>query len=435
MCQNWQMLPAIDDSHPALERAREQVDRASRPAILLSRDYRILHANRSYRERYQEHIRLGEDRCHQISHRYEGPCDEHGETCPLRQCIERDGPARVLHVHQCRAGAEHVDVSMEPVRDRRGRIIAFIEFIQNLTVASPVAGVAGMVGDSPSFNRALEGIRRVAPSQLPVLLLGESGTGKELFARALHEESIRGAGPFVPVECSGLTASLIESELFGHEAGAFTGARVRTQGLVGAARGGTLFLDEIGDVPLELQVKLLRLLESGTYRRVGSVEAIEADFRLVCATHADLELATKQGRFRLDLYYRINAFPIPIPALRQRLEDLPVLCAQFLEGSGKSLGETALARLRKHDFPGNIRELRNLMQRAALLSDGARIEEEHLRLRPQRAPERELVSLEQAERDYLRWAVQSHAGDRASLADALGVSARTLYRKLAELGL
>lgn len=435
MCHNWQMSPAISDSHPALSRARKDVDGALVPAILLSRDYRILHANPSYRSRYQEHIRLGEDRCHQISHRFKGPCDEHGETCPLRQCIERDGPARVLHVHQCRSGAEHVDVSMEPVRDRQGQIIAFIEFIQNLTVASPLPGVAGLVGDSAVFNRALEGIRRVAPSQLPVLLLGESGTGKELFARALHEESIRGSAPFVPVECSGLSASLFESELFGHEAGSFTGARDRKLGLVEAARGGTLFLDEIGDVPLGLQVKLLRLLESGTYRRVGSVEAIKADFRLVCATHADLELGTQQGRFRLDLYYRINAFPIPIPALRERLEDLPVLCAQFLEGSGKSLGQSALARLRQHTFPGNIRELRNLMQRAALLCDGARIEAQHLSLMPSRVGERELVSLEQAERDYLRWAVQAHPGDRASLAKALGVSARTLYRKLAELGL
>ena len=429
------MVDSTDESD-SLRAARRAVQDSSVPAVLVDRDYRIIAANRLYRERYDPDIQLGVSQCFRVSHRYPGPCDRHGESCPLSRCLETGSATRVLHVHHCQSGPEHVDVAMEPVWDDAGAIVAFIERMETVTTASSRPGGVELLGESRSFNEVIGAVRRVAPSEVPVLLLGESGTGKELLAKAVHAESTRSAGPFIPVECSGLTESLFESELFGHEAGAFTGARGRRDGLVAAARGGTLFLDEVGDIPLPLQVKLLRLLESRTYRRVGSVEPMSADFRLVCATHGDLDAAVEAGRFRLDLLHRINAFPIRVPALRDRREDLPLLCARFLGGTGLRLGAAAERALGRMPFPGNVRELKNLLRRAALLCDGTVIEPHHLALpgTNQPASHAGIVTLEEAERDYLKWVVRHFEGDRAVLAGRLGVSERTLYRKLAALG-
>jgi DNA-binding NtrC family response regulator len=300
-----------------------------------------------------------------------------------------------------------------------------------------------MVGRSPAFNRMLGLISRVAPSRTPVLLQGESGSGKELAARAIHDASLCSEGPFVPVECSGLSETLFESELFGHERGAFTGAVARKQGLIEAARGGTLFLDEVGDIPLGQQVKLLRLLETGTYRPVGSVVSHQADFRLVCATHRDLKAMIAQGAFRQDLYYRISAFPVDLPPLRERPEDLPLLVESLLlRIAGErtlKLHSSAMAALRRHDFPGNVRELRNILEHAALLADGDTIELEHLPRDcacnggAEGVPETldcGVVPLDVVERRYLLRVLRAFHGDRRELAARLGVSERTLYRKL-----
>jgi transcriptional regulator with PAS, ATPase and Fis domain len=235
--------------------------------------------------------------------------------------------------------------------------------------------------------------------------------------------------------------------LFGYEQGAFTGANKAKRGLVDATAGGTLFLDEIGDVPLAFQVKLLRLLESGMFRRVGGTEPHRADFRLVCATHRDLAAMVQAGTFRQDLFYRINAFPVVLPPLRERRSDIPILCDAFLakKHPGKRIDPDALARLVHHDWPGNIRELRNVVERMALLSDGRDLRCEHLPSElvtpnaPRSEPPRrataeafavsEVFPLDRIEADYLRWAA-ARTPDRASLAQALGVSERTLYRKL-----
>ena len=404
------------------------------PAVLVSLDYRILAVNRAYKRKYPKDIELGKDRCHWVSHRFRTPCDENGETCPLRTCRETSGSSRVLHVHFSPTGPEHVDVMMEPILDSSGAIVAFLEILR--TVHSMGRGEAQLIGRSRSFTRAIGSVQRVADSDVAVLLEGESGTGKELFAQALHQESDRRDGPFIPVECSGLTESLFESELFGHEAGSFTGARRKKAGLVEAARGGTLFLDEIGDIPIGLQVKLLRLLESRTFRRVGSVDRHHTDFRLICATHTDLLQLVRDGRFRLDLYYRINAFPITVPPLRERRTDIPLLCVRFLATSGKRLSKSALDALQAHSFPGNIRELKNLMRRAVLLCDGQTIFPQHLMLLEQREepPKPTKVRpLAEVEAEYLRWARENFVGDRAELAEALGLSPRTLYRKLSAL--
>ncbi len=231
-----------------------------------------------------------------------------------------------------------------------------------------------MVGYSRPFTRMLELAKRVAAQESSVLLLGESGTGKELVAHAIHDMSPRASAPFVAVECSGLTETLFESEMFGYEKGAFTGAAGRKIGLVEAVSGGTLFLDEVGDIPLSLQVKLLRLMEAGTYRRIGGLEPLRADFRLVAATHRDLAQMVREGTFRQDLFFRINVFPIQLPPLRERMEDLPMLVKSLLshlEPARKiKLSDEAMAALMKHDFPGNVRELRNILERALIMVDG-----------------------------------------------------------------
>jgi len=245
----------------------------------------------------------------------------------------------------------------------------------------------------------------------------------------------------VVVECSGLTETLFESELFGYEKGAFTGASQRKIGLVESASGGTLFLDEVGDIPLALQVKLLRLLETGTFRRVGGVETLRADFRLIAATHRDLMVMVERGSFRRDLYYRLSVFPIHLPALRERREDIVLLADTLLTrlapGRAYTLSAAARARLQAYDYPGNIRELRNILERAMLMADGDTLLPEHLppELAGEAAaamPDEEaIVPLETAELRYLQWALARHGGDRKSLAAQLGISERTLYRKLA----
>merc|ERR1711879_366944 len=289
-------------------------------------------------------------------------------------------------------------------------------------------------------------------------LLGESGTGKELAAQYLHRNSPRANSPFVTVECSGLTESLFESELFGHEKGAFTGATHRKPGLVDAARGGTLFLDEVGDIPLPMQVKLLRLIESGSYRPVGSVTPKQADFRLICATHRQLTDMVDAGEFRRDLYYRISPFPIPLPSLAERREDIvPIarhLLHQLHNDRAVTLSESACQWLQQQHFPGNIRELRNRLERAILLCDDREIQPSHLQLdlgyghnrqanaqhdRPNdtdgTSPPVQLtlpgqVSLDELEAHYLHHLQRDFQGDNAKLARQIGISERTLYRKL-----
>ena len=333
--------------------------------------------------------------------------------------------------------------SISPSSSRSGRS-STSTYSAPIPHASATAG-GSFVGRSNAFSDMLELIQRGARSEVPILLLGESGTGKELAARAIHDASLRSKGAFVPVECSGLGEALFESELFGHARGSFTGAHARKPGLVEAATGGTLFLDEIGDVPLSLQVKLLRVLESGMYRPVGDIEARSADFRLVCATHRDIDCMVAEGSFRRDLYFRINTFPIAMPPLRERTEDIPILCDTLLANSAKRLSDEALRLLQRHDFPGNIRELRNIVERAVLLTDGVLIEPKHLpaylggaRTSAPATAEptsgwpwgEALLPLEEVEHRYLRWVYETHPGDRKALAERLGVSERTLYRKL-----
>lgn len=235
-------------------------------------------------------------------------------------------------------------------------------------------------GSSPSIRDLIELIRQVAPFNTSVLILGESGTGKERVARSIHANSDRAAGVFVPVNCGAIPAELMESELFGHEKGAFTGALTTRKGRFELAEGGTLFLDEIGDMSLDMQVKLLRVLQERSFERVGGSRSIQCDVRIVAATHRDLKQAVAEGRFREDLYYRLNVFPLEVPALRDRVSDLPLLVSELIQeverNSGAAVGfsPAAMRQLATHRWPGNVRELANLVERMAIMHPGRTIE-------------------------------------------------------------
>ncbi len=417
------------------------------PHILCDRQYRILAANAAYRRTYPAGRSVVGRTCYEVSHHYSVPCDQAGEACPLARGLNSGQRERVLHLHHTPRGEEYVNIELSPIRDGSGEIGWFIEKMEPMNVARGATDHHGLVGRAPAFQRMLELIARVAPSDASVLLQGESGTGKELVANAVHEASLRAQGPFVAVDCSGLPETLFESEVFGHERGAFTGATSRKPGLVEAASGGTLFLDEVGDIPLGMQVKLLRLLETGTYRRVGSTELRRADIRLVSATHRPLREMVAEGSFRQDLYFRLNTFPITVPALRERASDIPLLVESLL---GRVAGNRtlkvspeAMRYLVAYPYPGNVRELRNVLERASLMCDGETILPEHLAediLRPAAVPAPRAPAPEPGrdwhalEREALRQAVAAHRGSRRELARTLGISERTLYRKLRELG-
>ena len=433
---------------PGLAELEAYLEELPEPRIILGADYTILAANHAYGRDFGGGQAVIGKRCYQVSHGIDVPCDRAGESCPLKDSSISGHPQRVLHLHHTPRGEEHIDVETVPIPGTGNRPRLFVETMRVVRQASGRPAAQGMVGRSPAFLGMLHQIMRVAPSEAAVLLLGETGTGKELVAHALHEASKRAGGPFVAVDCSGLTETLFESELFGYEKGAFTGATHRKTGLVEAARGGTLFLDEIGELPLSLQVKLLRLLETGNYRRVGGVEALAADFRLVAATHQDLAEMVKKGEFRRDLYYRINTFPIHSPSLAERSEDIPLLAQSLLErvaGPRKHLSPGAVAVLCGRRFEGNIRELRNLLERASLLSDSEEILPEHLADNldhsANRAPIendnvfslRTTIPLDELQARYVAWAA-GHSQDRRTLASTLGVSERTLYRLLRRIG-
>ncbi|GMU66246.1 MAG: hypothetical protein AMXMBFR36_25200 [Acidobacteriota bacterium] len=414
----------------------------SDPAAVLDPEGRILAANSAYGAMLGLPVgRAVGRRCYQVSHGRDHPCWEAGEGCPMHLSLESGGVHRCVHVHRTSTGEIHHDVTAQPLAGRHGRAIAFLETFEPTRIASLDPSRPGMIGRSAAFNRMIEEIERVAPTETVVLLLGETGTGKELAARSLHELSLRSARPFVPVECSGLVETLIESELFGHERGSFTGAYARKPGLVEAAAGGTLFLDEVGDVPLAMQAKLLRFLETGSFRRVGGTDLLRADARIVAATHRDLASMVERGEFRADLYFRLTPYPVRVPPLRERIEDLELLAAAIGRRLGCDTGRCQLQRgaleaLRRHPFPGNVRELRNVLERACLLSDGGPIGLAHLPVQiaapgAALAPTPDRVRpLEEVERDYLRWAADRFGGDRGALARALGLSERTLFRKL-----
>ena len=305
--------------------------------------------------------------------------------------------------------------------------------------------VPPLVATDPSMLAVAEQIRKVAATNATVLLLGESGTGKEVAARAVHSESPRSAGPFVAVNCAAITETLLESEIFGHEKGAFTGATEARRGRFELADGGTLFLDEVGELAPGLQSKLLRVLEERKFERVGGSRTISVDVRLVAATNRDLAAEMQAGRFRADLYHRLAVFPIRLPPLRERKKDIVPLAEHLLVRIGEDLGRRGLslsaaarAALLARDWPGNVRELRNVLERAAILTDGKQLEAEHLGAAPA-APALAAAgvagTLRDAERATIAAALAATGGHRKQAAERLGIGERTLYDKIKDYGL
>jgi transcriptional regulator with PAS, ATPase and Fis domain len=304
-----------------------------------------------------------------------------------------------------------------------------------------------LLGVSQALREVLQQVRQVAPTSVPVLILGETGTGKELVARAIHEQSGRHAAPFVALNCAAIPEHLLEAELFGFRRGAFTGAERTKRGLLEEADGGTLFLDEIGEMPLALQVKLLRVLEVGELRALGATETRAVDVRIVSATHADLAESIERGRFRQDLFYRLNTVTLYLPPLRRRRVDIPFLAQHFAEEFGTAearritLSEDFLDALAHYDFPGNVRELRNAVERAiALTAPGEQPSERELPPEIRRVPRLLAMGtlrdrLLEVERHAICDALERHAGNRTRVARELGLSRVGLRQKMRRLGI
>jgi DNA-binding NtrC family response regulator len=324
------------------------------------------------------------------------------------------------------------------LRDRQSRLERRVQHLQ----PGP-----SLIGTSPSFQRAIQLLDRVAPTNSTVLILGETGTGKELIAREIHRRSSRLNEPFIPINCGALPDTLLESELFGYAKGAFTGADRPTQGLFEAADHGTLFLDEIGNISLNMQARLLRVLESGELMRLGERKIRKVDVRIVAATNADLRKAVERGTFRQDFYYRLRVMSLALPPLRERMEDLPLLANHFLETCSArfakkidGFSKPALAALCGHSWPGNVRELENAVEHAAILCVTPSVELEDLpgELREKAvavgdAPA-EPMTLDDLERQHILRVLRECGGHRGRTADTLGINRRTLYRKLIEYG-
>jgi DNA-binding NtrC family response regulator len=343
---------------------------------------------------------------------------------------------------------DHLLLLMERAMTRRR---AFTELVLLKEDYQRRFGLPKVLGEDPALKETMLAIQRAAGTDATVLILGESGTGKELMSRALHQLSARAAGPFVAINCAAIPEALLENELFGHEKGAFTGASSRKIGKAEIAHRGTLFLDEIGDLPLALQAKILRLVQEKQFERVGGLQTISVDVRLVAATNHDLREAVAQKRFREDLFFRLSVLPVEIPPLRRRRGDILPLAEAFLQRFAKEMGRKGLAlseaskrALLDHSWPGNVRELQNCLERAAILANSLVVEPEHLRLNASTAGPRlaDVLDLSGplaevgkraatlAEDEAVALALQECGGDRAKAAERLGIGLATLKRRL-----
>jgi two-component system, NtrC family, response regulator AtoC len=413
------------------------------PFVIIDRDFQIVAANQQYRDHYQ----VGQDDivgkyCYKVSHHIDHPCSQNGEHCPLEEVVATGKPTTVMHIHSTHhEHEEHVQISASPILDEKGEVVYMGETIHPLPHEDDREMI--LAGRSKPLLRLISILYRVAPTQSTVFLLGESGVGKDCAARYIHFHSARSNAPFIVVDCGALGESLIESELFGYEKGAFTGATQRKIGLFEAANKGTLFIDEIGELPLHLQTKLLRVLETGSIRRIGGTEYIKVDVRIIAATNREPQEMVRNGKFRQDLYYRLGAFPVTIPSLRERKDDIPVLAEFFLhhieEGEQQiPLSPDVIVKLLDYDYPGNVRELRNIIERAVILAAGNVVLPDYVVYeKAPRSHQKHTASMAASNasttritREQVIDALEKCHGHRTKAAQMLGVSERTIYRHI-----
>jgi transcriptional regulator with PAS, ATPase and Fis domain len=434
------------------------IDVQENPFVLIDENYRIVAANRAYCANYGVDLEKVVGRfCHEVSHLSRVPCHQNGEDCPHQEVFRTGQMHEVIHTHfDSQNRPEHVRIKGHPITgadNKRylGEAIFRIAGPEQLACKD-----MQMVGNSPVFLACLDHLTRAAESDAAILLLGESGVGKELAAQFIHKRSSRSKQPLIVLNCASIAVDMFEDELFGHERGAFTGCAGRKQGLFELADKGMLFLDEIGDMPLFMQAKLLRVLESGEFRRIGGTETLRADVRLVSATNNELLKKVQAGEFRHDLYYRIAGIDLHLPSLRERRSDIPALALSFLKQITRvgmphsKFTQEALDKLQTYAFPGNIRELKNIILKAISESNNGIISAANIHLSqqteklplntPHEIPVNVLrqastektshASIAELEAGHIAKLLLSYEGHRRNVADALGISERTLYRKL-----
>jgi len=436
------------------------IDAHDNAFVVIDENYTIIAANRAYSDAYDvDPGQIVGRKCHQVSHHSDLPCHLNGEDCPHKQVFETGQPHQVLHIHfDQNKQEEHVRIKGSPIRGADGEMYLGESVFPIAKAHELGCNEQRMLGSSPAFMACIEEISNAAKSDAPILLNGESGVGKELAAEFAHKQSSRCGKEFVSIDCAAISESMFESELFGHETGAFNGCIGRRHGLIEAADGGTLFLNEIGEIPLSIQGRLLRVLESGKFRRLGGREDLTADIRVICATHNNLRKMVEDNTFRKDLYYRIAGISITIPPLRERRADIPALVETLLKKLRArnniqcKITQNSLHILSNYDYPGNIRELQNVLQKAAALSTNGIITPDLLQLDEfadiyqNPLADRRLNgrngddaygkrSMSELESEHIRSLLTQFNGHRSRVAEVLKISERTLYRKLKQYGL
>jgi len=422
------------------------IDAQDNPFVLIDENYSIVSANKAYCETYgisEEEI-IG-CKCHQVSHHSDVPCHQNGEDCPHKQVFDTGLPHQVLHIHYDKNDTpDRVRIKGSPVRGSNGELYLGEAVFRLASNDELDCTEQSAIGKAPAFLAFLEQMARAAETNASVLLVGECGVGKDMAAQYIHKSSSRQGYSFISLHCTTIGESVFESELFGHERGAFNGCIGRRFGMFESADGGTLFIDEVDEIPIAIQGRLLRALESGTFRRVGGRETLKADVRIVSATSRNLLQMVEAGEFRADLYYRLAGIKITIPPLRERASDIPALAEALLKrmdtkgGKAYSLNKAAMEKLSGHSFPGNVREMKNILQQAILLSTNGIITPDLIQLdnlhpddaQKRRHADNSKVSMKEMEAKHITELLDKYNGHRRKVADELGISERTLYRKL-----
>ena len=448
------------------------VNSHDKPFVVIGKDYRIMAVNKAYEQQYgTTHESAVGKMCYQVSHGKNQPCSDEGEECPYEYVFNMGEAKICAHIH---CDSEHhlhqVKVSAFPLKGANNELYLG-ECLEEISPdIKSQCGTDRMVGESAEFTACIDQLSMAASSEAPVLLQGETGTGKELAAEFIHAHSARKMKPFQIVDSTVLSEGLFETEMFGHASGAYTGSVGDKEGLFELADGGTIFLDEIGDMPALQQAKLLRVLESGQYRRVGGKRMRKANVRIICATNRHLWESVIAGTFREDLYYRIACLNIRLPGLRERINDIPVLARSLIEGINRSmrcsyhLMPDVFECLKSYQYPGNVRELRNILFIAATHSrnreiDAAliknvlnnlphckEIEVNEIKQMSQLTSQTSLAtgeahdreepaSLKSIEEKHISDLLDRYNGNRRLVASALGISERTIYRKLKRMGI